>query len=544
MEPLISQEDEAWLVDALALLVQRQGAAPLLSNPLLEPSNRFFPDRWEPSERGVLVLAKRLLIYAGLESLDARVSSFSQPDEVGELVEIGTARSWRHEGAAAWFAGIEAGTCLFGVGTETMAEPEVVVATMCHEVAHAYRRFHRLEVDDRGTEECLTDVTTIYLGFGVLTTNGTYMYRAAGGMEGTGTITRWSHSSVGYLPPEAMSFLLAAQVRARRLGWFARRHLAGLLEANQASHFRAALRLLGEREVATRLDIGAGARRRTKLQVPPINLEIAEEEAAAPARSDNPPGSPLDGQASTASMPRRRGWTRAAIWAAGFAALTGSLSFGMAQFHPLYLLNPTRHEAQVIVSGKSVVIPAGKRDRVHVAEGEQQVRVRLANGVERTTMIKVSTGFRERFFRTSVFVFVVLGGQALSAEDHYYSANPMGQPAPPPVVVAGREFYAFRDVDYAFEAPPDSIRSTTRSGPFTRLRVVDSVWTAPETLIRNASAEPLLYPKVEIRDFAEGQLRGGNRSSALVNAYWEHCVRSGCEAEAEKVLRDLELTGY
>ncbi len=45
-----------------------------------------------------------------------------------------------------------------------------------------------------------------------------------------------------------MSFLLAAQVRARDLSWLARRRLGAKLEANQASHYRWALRRLRRRD--------------------------------------------------------------------------------------------------------------------------------------------------------------------------------------------------------------------------------------------------------------------------------------------------------
>lgn len=258
--PLLEQEEQDWLLEALAGLVERRGAAPLLENPLLEPSGRFFPDAWEPSERGVRVLAKRLLLYAGLGHLDAEVGTFSQPDEVRELDAYGRPAAWGHEGAAAWFAGIEQGRCLFGVAVENLEDPEAVVATMAHEVAHAYRRYHDLEVEDRLDEERLTDVTTIYLGFGILTTNGAYRYRASGELVGGSTITRWSHSRAGYLPPEAMAFLLAAQVEARGMGIFQRGRLTGLLETNQASYFGRARRLLRRNATVTALRASASRR--------------------------------------------------------------------------------------------------------------------------------------------------------------------------------------------------------------------------------------------------------------------------------------------
>ena len=285
MAPLLELEERQWLLRSLSELIAKRGSRAFLTAPLLEPTNRFFPDAWEPSARGVQVLARRLLTYAGLGELDAEVSTFSQPDEIRELNQFGGAQSWGHEGAAAWFAGIAGRRCLFGVAVERMSEPETVVATMCHEVAHAYRRFHRLAVEDRDTEERLTDVTTIYLGFGLLTTNGSYVYRASGGLAGDRAITRWSHSHAGYLSPEAMSFLLAAQARARRMGFFARSHLAGQLESIQASFFRAALELLEEGPGLDVAPMSPGPAPAAAPEIVPMQLEGgAPEEEEARAR--------------------------------------------------------------------------------------------------------------------------------------------------------------------------------------------------------------------------------------------------------------------
>jgi len=134
-----------------------------------------------------------------------------------------------------------------------MGEPEALVATLCHEVAHAWRHSHRLAVEDRAQEERLTDATTVYLGFGLLTTNGAYAYRSLGEVSGGYAITRWSHQRSGYLPPQAMSFLLAAQVLARKVGFWERRRLVSLLEPNQASFFRRAFRQLRQRSDLAKL---------------------------------------------------------------------------------------------------------------------------------------------------------------------------------------------------------------------------------------------------------------------------------------------------
>lgn len=253
MADLLPMEERDRMLAELRDLIAQRGSGTFLDAPILEPTPKDFPDPYEPSTRGVRTLLHRILGYAGLGSLDVVLDTFSQPDEVRELDERGGARAWGHQGAAAWFAGIHDGACHFGVAEERMGEPVTLVATLCHEVTHAWRAHHRLTVEDRDLEELLTDLTTVYLGFGLLTTNGAYVYRAFGEYTGTVAITQWSHARGGYLSPEAMSFLLAAQVKARGMGWWSRRQMLGRLEANQSAYFRWAVGQLGSTEDVRRL---------------------------------------------------------------------------------------------------------------------------------------------------------------------------------------------------------------------------------------------------------------------------------------------------
>lgn len=249
-------EERGWLIDELATLMAAVGWERLVSAPILEPTPEWFPDRWSADAGGVRRLARRLLRYAGLERLGVQVSLFHGDRDV-VLDSYGRPAGERHHGAAAWFAGIEDGVCSFGAEVGQLGDPLGVTAAMAHEVAHVFRRVHAVEVEDREVEERLTDLTTVLLGFGVLTTNASSRHRSAGGIG----VHSWSHQSLGYLPPQALSFLLAVQARARGLADEQQRALGRLLEANQRGFFEHACRCV-ERELpdlATRLGVSASA---------------------------------------------------------------------------------------------------------------------------------------------------------------------------------------------------------------------------------------------------------------------------------------------
>ena len=246
--------EREWLWAALGTLIERRGEATFLDAPLLLPTDAFFPDRWSPDERGVSALARRLLDYAGLPHLEVRLELFTNETEVHEVGLDGNAAKLSHAGAAAWFAGISGNACRFGVETSKLDDALGLVAAMAHEVGHAFRRSHRLEDRDHDLEEKLTDVTTIYLGFGVLTTAAAqrFVTKSHGNLGNS-----WSHARQGYLSAQEMAFLLATQLAVRGYDPATTKWLTKQLPANQAAVARATLDELDRAWVADALGFEA-----------------------------------------------------------------------------------------------------------------------------------------------------------------------------------------------------------------------------------------------------------------------------------------------
>jgi hypothetical protein len=308
------------LLDALALIVRRQGYETLVRAPILEQTSHYFPDPWEPSERGVRVLCLRLLAYAGLDDLDASV----EIDADAYLPTEERVGSFRHEGAAAWFWDIRDDVCVFGAERRQLDEADAIVGTMCHEVAHAYRRFHDLESTTRQIDEEQTDITTIYLGFGILTVNNAQRYRTSGDAR----MMRWSMTHTGYLSPQAMAYLFAAQCVARGLPAAEMSRLGRLLEANQRECFEEARRELSEDVDGLRLRLG----------IPPVEMWPPEEPFELPELREDAMFEPIDaGVLRRAEFAERNAgrsvWriaTTSSGWLGVVGALAGSIGAGVA----------------------------------------------------------------------------------------------------------------------------------------------------------------------------------------------------------------------
>jgi len=246
MNRLPAPEERQWLTRALRTLIAKRGVQTLDAAPLVEPTNDWFPERWSTTATHGHRLAQRLLYYAGLGSLKPTLSAYEPVEN-----EDGT-KPW-DAGTAGWFAGIDNGRAHFGLHVRQFSDPEAAAGVLAHEVAHAWRTHHHLCVDDREEEELLTDITTIVLGFGILSTNNTDRYRSSG----TWSVTSWSFSSAGYLPAQAMAYGLALWCAARGNRdepKIIERHL----EPNQGAYFRAALEEIASMETPARDQIARG----------------------------------------------------------------------------------------------------------------------------------------------------------------------------------------------------------------------------------------------------------------------------------------------
>lgn len=228
-----------WLIESLAQLVRRQGHERLLMAPLLTATPACFPDRWTPDAAGARGMIHRLLGYAGLGSYRLRIETYELERQQDHLDGVGVKAGSRKQGAAAWFGGIDAGELHFGIEVDGLKEPEPLAGTLGHEVSHAYRHHHGLQVRSNDLEEKLTDLTTVYLGFGILATNRSYQYRAQGDFNAA----QWSHSRAGYLSLDEMSFLLAVQAVLRGIEPQA---ISRWLERNQAAVFEESYRELAK----------------------------------------------------------------------------------------------------------------------------------------------------------------------------------------------------------------------------------------------------------------------------------------------------------
>ena len=245
-------DEREWLLDGLARLVRLRGWEQLVGAPVLLPDQQYFPDPWLDDARGVVILLRRLLVYAGMPEFRVRVTVYDN-DAHAQYDYRGVGHGGA--GAAAWFAGIDGDLCRFGVERRELGDVEELVGTLGHEVAHAYREHHGVCARDRHIEERLTDLNSVYLGFGVFLFNSSWSFKT-GGYSASGERLLYERKSRGYLSPAQLAVLLGAQSVARAAPREAREAIAAALSPNHRKLYRDACRLFDDDPAALRQRLG------------------------------------------------------------------------------------------------------------------------------------------------------------------------------------------------------------------------------------------------------------------------------------------------
>jgi hypothetical protein len=199
---MVTQRTQELVVGGLRALVHTPAFASCFHAPLVEPNESFFPDAWTPDQDGVFRLVRRIMARAGLGDVPLSIERFVFGED-DESDHCGGGH------VIAFFRGITDGRCEFGVNCTQLDDPEHLIGVLAHEVAHAFRAVHGLVVEDRDDEEELTDLTTIFLGFGIATSNNAHSESVHSDLR---TVRR-----SGYLSPQAMAFALAMWLRVRDL---------------------------------------------------------------------------------------------------------------------------------------------------------------------------------------------------------------------------------------------------------------------------------------------------------------------------------------
>jgi hypothetical protein len=226
--PPLDEFARQWIDTRLAWLRGEFGAERLIDSPVIEPTDRFFPDAYDGGKASVQRLFERVCAYMDVSPAVVQLRAYSEarrPGLVnadGELL-AGSAGTYQ-EGSDRFLIRLERGA---------FAEPMQLVGTIAHELSHLRLLGENRADPEAFDNELLTDLTAVFFGFGIFMANAPRHWHS--------DLTYWPETQLRRpeymtLPMYGYALALIAQVRYEtKPRWL--RHLRGDARAEfWASH--------------------------------------------------------------------------------------------------------------------------------------------------------------------------------------------------------------------------------------------------------------------------------------------------------------------
>jgi hypothetical protein len=227
----IAEEDRQWVESGFDRLSRLLGRRRMLEAAVILPDAGHFPDPYDKSPAAAERIFARICRYMRLDCDSIELEVFSDLNtELRSLLPY-----WR--GDQGGCAGIyfhpedESKKMVVALHQSQMEDPLAVVATLAHELGHVILLGGGLLDHNVKDMDPLTDLLTVFLGFGIFNANCSARFRQWQTDQKQG----WSMQRLGYLPEEGYGYALArfAHERGER-----RPQWASHLSTNVRSYFR------------------------------------------------------------------------------------------------------------------------------------------------------------------------------------------------------------------------------------------------------------------------------------------------------------------
>lgn len=238
----VPPREQAWIEKMLRWSADRFGDLPLRRR-VVEPTDTFLSGAYIGTERDVLRIVGEVREHLGISADRVEVELAADeelPGETGETALFPVKRSW----VAGHYQQRE-GRGLIRIDPAQTRDRVRLVAVAAHELCHELLLGQGgVPGADGEDHEPLTDLLTVYTGFGVFTANAAFDFRAYNGGA-------WQTRTLGYLNEAMFGYALACYAWMRGEA-SAEPVWARRLDANPRGYMKQGVRFL-ERDVGTTL---------------------------------------------------------------------------------------------------------------------------------------------------------------------------------------------------------------------------------------------------------------------------------------------------
>jgi hypothetical protein len=136
-------------------------------------------------------VGKQIAEFIGLRDLVFIIAFAKQKEKVGGHIDLSTGGN----------------DVFIEIDSDMMKFPDAVAATLCHEVCHKWLQVNGIRSSPEIDNEILTDISTVFLGFGKIMLNGCRTSNVKRESTSNGTRTTTATMTAGYLDRNQLAFV-------------------------------------------------------------------------------------------------------------------------------------------------------------------------------------------------------------------------------------------------------------------------------------------------------------------------------------------------
>jgi hypothetical protein len=199
----IAPEQQRWVHSSFLRLAALRGPHRLLQATVVLPTPDHFPDPYDRSEAALQRIFARVATGMQVNPADIDVTLFASADDLTQgLVPFSSGST---SGAAGLYHHDPTTKPHISINEKQLRDPMALVAVLAHELGHIILLRPGLVPRDAPDLEPMTDLLTVFLGFGIFTANAAFRFK----QYTTDRAQGWSAGRLGYLSEELHGYALA-----------------------------------------------------------------------------------------------------------------------------------------------------------------------------------------------------------------------------------------------------------------------------------------------------------------------------------------------
>lgn len=229
----VDPETKEWIECSFDWLIEELGIDILRSVEVLLPNDEHFPDPYDGSTPSIRKMVDRVCSYMDVEPASVQVQFFRNEDGSG-VHQFAGSESGEH---ALGIYSMRNGKYRIELDTSQTGDPQALIATIAHELGHVILHGEGRLDPEHPDHEPLTDLLTVFYGFGVFNANSVFTFDQWTNAHGQG----WRAQRRGYLTEEMFGYALALFAALRNESkppWLSE------LNTNARSYFKSASKFI------------------------------------------------------------------------------------------------------------------------------------------------------------------------------------------------------------------------------------------------------------------------------------------------------------